>query len=156
MKVIIVTQENKIKNSHILQGKEVGDIVTYTENNFPKVWNNANVSYNSNLPEFLNTIEPILTENQQIDYNLNNGIADVENGTFTYGVIDIPQQSIETKLENLRFEYSQRISEIQGMREAIERNIIDGTPIPNEILEQREVLKNEYNIKVNEISKINN
>ena len=41
------------------------------------------------------------------------------------------------------------------MREAIERNIIDGTPIPNEILEQRELLKQEYNNKVNEINKSN-
>ena len=102
---------------------------------------------------FLTIVMPTITAFQQVDYNLKNGIADVEKGTFTYGVIDIPQQSIETKLENLRLEYSQRISDIQGMREAIERNIIDGTNIPNDILEQREVLKNEYNTKVNEISK---
>ena len=104
---------------------------------------------------FLTVLEPLLNENEVIDYNLEKGVINEKKGTFTYGKKEVVKESIETQLESLRFEYSYKISEIIGMREAIERNIIDGTPIPNEILEQRELLKQEYNNKVNEINKSN-
>ena len=104
---------------------------------------------------FLTVLEPLLNENEVIDYSLEKGIINEKKGTFTYGKKEIVKEPIETQLESLRTEYSYKISEIIGMREAIERNIIDNTPIPNEILEQRELLKKEYNNKVNEINKSN-
>jgi len=46
--------------------------------------------------------------------------------------------------EELRQEYAFRISSIKGMQEAIEKKAIDDIPIPQEIIDERERLKQEY------------
>jgi predicted adenine nucleotide alpha hydrolase (AANH) superfamily ATPase len=40
--------------------------------------------------------------------------------------------------------YSEKISNIVGMREAVEKFVIDGTPIPQIIINQRDTLKAEF------------
>lgn len=45
--------------------------------------------------------------------------------------------------------YSNKISNIDGMQEYVERNQIDGTPIPQNITDNRDVLKNEYHNIIN-------
>ena len=94
-KAIKITQENIDNNQHLFKNKKVDDVVIYKENDFPRVFNNGTVNFNADLPEFLNVVEPPLNENQQIDYNLNNGIINTELGTFTYGVIDIYQPTAQ-------------------------------------------------------------
>jgi hypothetical protein len=46
--------------------------------------------------------------------------------------------------KEIRSVYSKKISDIDGMREAIERFVIDSTPIPQTILNQRDALKTEF------------
>jgi len=46
--------------------------------------------------------------------------------------------------EQLRQEYSLKISNIKGMQEAIEKKAIEEIPIPQEIIDERERLKQEY------------
>lgn len=46
--------------------------------------------------------------------------------------------------KEIRKVYSQKISNIVGMQEAVERFVIDGTPIPQSIINQRDVLKTEF------------
>lgn len=50
--------------------------------------------------------------------------------------------------ENLKSEirllYSQKISQVIGMQESVERYVLDGTQIPQEIVDEREALKTEY------------
>jgi len=55
-----------------------------------------------------------------------------------------PVEDLEILISELRCIYADKISEIPGMREAIERFIIDGTPIDPSIIEKREALKAEY------------
>jgi hypothetical protein len=50
---------------------------------------------------FLTIVMPIITEFQQIDYNLQNGIVDVSKGTFTYGIIEMPQQTAQQLYDEL-------------------------------------------------------
>lgn len=47
-------------------------------------------------------------------------------------------------LQEIRKVYSQKISNIVGMQEAVERFIIDSTPVPQDIINQRDILKNEF------------
>lgn len=53
-------------------------------------------------------------------------------------------EEIKDKILIIRKEYSDKISGISGMQEAIERKLIDGTEIPKSILDERETLKAEY------------
>ncbi len=122
MKAIIITAEN----NHNLPLKKVGEEVRFTENRFPKVWNNTNISYHADLSRF--------------------GFYD-----YVAPIIEKVELSLEQKQINLRSEYSQRISDIVGMKEAIERNMIDGSLIPENILQERLALKDEYHLKLKEL-----
>ncbi len=48
----------------------------------------------------------------------------------------------QEKFKELDIEYTQRISEL--VEKHVQKNIIDGTPIPKEVLEERERLKEEF------------
>jgi hypothetical protein len=50
----------------------------------------------------------------------------------------------EIMIANLRAEYSRKISDIPGMREAIEKSVIESTPIPPDILVIRHQLIDEF------------
>lgn len=52
---------------------------------------------------------------------------------------------IEENKRTIRENYSIRITNIIGMKEAIERFVIEGTPIPQSIINERELLKQECN-----------
>lgn len=58
--------------------------------------------------------------------------------------LEYDHELAEHKRFQIRLEYSNKISSIVGMREAVERFIIDSTPIPAEILAERDRLKAEY------------
>ena len=47
------------------------------------------------------------------------------------------------KLE-IRLLYSEKITRIPNLQESVERFVIDGTMIPQTIIDEREVLKTEY------------
>ena len=47
-------------------------------------------------------------------------------------------------IQEIRKVYSQKISNIVGMQEAVERFVIDNTPIPQTIINQRDALKTEF------------
>jgi hypothetical protein len=49
----------------------------------------------------------------------------------------------ESQLLQLNLEYTEKISKL--VSKFVEKNIIDGTPIPKEIIDERERLKLEYN-----------
>lgn len=59
-KAIKLTQENIYNNKHLFKNKKVGDVVIYTENDFPKVFNNGTVNFNADLPDFYEYIAPIV------------------------------------------------------------------------------------------------
>jgi hypothetical protein len=63
-----------------------------------------------------------------------------------------PNEIILDQIELLRIAYSRRISEIPGMQEAVERFAIDGTLIPQNIVDKREELKTEYHEAINQIT----
>jgi len=46
--------------------------------------------------------------------------------------------------KEIRKVYSNKISNIEGMSEAVERFAIDGTPVPQTIINQRDALKTEF------------
>ena len=48
----------------------------------------------------------------------------------------------QEKFNELDIEYTQRISEL--VEKHVQKNIIDGTPIPKEVLEERERLKQDF------------
>ena len=48
----------------------------------------------------------------------------------------------QEKINELDIEYTQRISEL--VEKHVQKNIIDGTPIPKEVLEERERLKQDF------------
>lgn len=50
----------------------------------------------------------------------------------------------ELVVTNLRTEYSNKISNIPGMRESIEKSVIEGTPISEDILVIRQQLIDEF------------
>lgn len=60
-----------------------------------------------------------------------------ENGDLT------TEGNEKLKLE-IRLSYSEKISNISNLQESVERFVIDGTPIPQTIIDEREVLKTEY------------
>jgi len=57
-------------------------------------------------------------------------------------------EEIAEKILAIRKEYSYRISSIEGMQEAIERKLIDGTEIPQNLLDERNLIKEEYHIRI--------
>lgn len=57
-------------------------------------------------------------------------------------------EEIADSILYIRKEYSHRISSIDGLQEAIERKLIDGTEIPQNLLDERELLKEEYRIRI--------
>ncbi len=50
----------------------------------------------------------------------------------------------EIMIANLRAEYSKKISDIAGMREAIEKSVIESIPMPPDILTARQQLIDEF------------
>jgi len=131
-KAIKITQQNIDNNQHLFKGKNVNDIIIYTDKNFPKVFNNGTVNFNSDLPDFLNVVEPTLNEGQQIDNNLNNGIIDLEAGTFTYAVKDIPQPTADELYNNLIEQSKQTYDDFRKLLiEASTEALILGEPNEN-------------------------
>lgn len=72
--------------------------------------------------EFLNIVEPTLVDGK------------IVNGEI---IVDVEQLDIE---------YTRKISEL--VEKHVQKNIIDGTPIPQEILDERERLKQEFYILI--------
>lgn len=97
---------------------------------------------------FFGNIQVIMTESDPtyIDYK-----AFLESGGTVMESND-PNDAILEQIELLRIAYSRRISEIPGMQEAVERFAIDGTPIPQSIVDKREELKMEYQESINQIT----
>ena len=60
---------------------------------------------------FLEIIEPTLNENQQIDYNIKNGVIDTEKGTFTYDVTDIPKPTARELQAQKKQERNQKLTD---------------------------------------------
>lgn len=60
-------------------------------------------------------------------------------------------EAIEEQKKIIREDYSYRISNIIGMKEAIERFVMDGTPIPQSIIDEREILKTQYHNTINSL-----
>ena len=90
----------------------------------------------------------------------NNKVISLDNSDYIQYLIDggtVEQKAIiieeekQDMIEQLRAEYSVLISNIEGMDEAVQRKLIDGTEIPQEIIDKREILKKEYKIKESEI-----
>lgn len=59
------------------------------------------------------------------------------------------EQNRSFKIEELRILYRNKIDDV--VKEAVQRNIIEGTPIPQEVIDERQRLRNEYNTLVNEL-----
>lgn len=57
--------------------------------------------------------------------------------------------------QSIRLAYSKAISSIPGFREAIEKNIIDGEPIPQAILDERDRLKEVCRLEILEYKQNN-
>lgn len=88
-----------------------------------------------------------------VDENLNKDFDQKEykeflskNGTLIE-LEELTQYDKDALNEDLKNEYSKKISEIDGLTEAIERKSFDDTPIPSHIVYERELLKSEYNEK---------
>lgn len=60
-----------------------------------------------------------------------------ENGDLTF-------EGKEKLKTEIRLLYSEKISTIVNLQESIERSVIDGAPIPQAIIDERELLKTEY------------
>jgi len=103
---------------------------------------------NRNGQIFLGNVQVIMNENEQtyIDYK-----SFLESGGTVMEMNDPNEDELE-RIELLRIAYSRRISEIPGMQEALERFAIDGTPIPQDIVDKREELKTEYHESINQIT----
>jgi hypothetical protein len=56
---------------------------------------------------------------------------------------ELSEEEKENQLLQLNLEYTEKISKL--VSKFVEKNIIDGTPIPQEIIDERERLKLEYN-----------
>jgi hypothetical protein len=97
---------------------------------------------------FFGNIQVIMAENDPtyIDYK-----AFLESGGTVMETNDANDAILE-QIELLRIAYSRRITEIPGMQEALERFAIDGTPIPQDIVDRREELKTEYHESINQIT----
>jgi len=65
-----------------------------------------------------------------------------DNGELNY----LGKEELKNKIRKL---YSNKISNIDGMREYVERFIIDSTSLPQNIIDDRESLKTEYHDLIN-------
>jgi F0F1-type ATP synthase gamma subunit len=65
----------------------------------------------------------------------------LKNGKIVSG--ELSEEEKESQLLQLNLEYTEKISKL--VSKFVEKNIIDGTPIPQEIIDERERLKLEYN-----------
>ena len=65
--------------------------------------------------------------------------------------LDDKLEAIEEQKNIIRQDYSFRISNINGMKEAMERFAMDGTPIPQSIIDEREILKAQYRSTINSL-----
>lgn len=65
--------------------------------------------------------------------------------------LDDKLEAIEEQKNIIRKDYSFRISNINGMKEAMERFAMDGTPIPQSIIDEREILKSQYRSTINSL-----
>jgi hypothetical protein len=97
---------------------------------------------------FFGSTPVILEETEQsfIDY------LEFLNSGGTVMETEDPAEDLQIAIDSLRGIYSDRISKISGMPEAIERFTFDGTPIPQYILDERVRLKAEYHLAVSELS----
>ena len=68
-------------------------------------------------------------------------------GTVFDSEFETPEE-IADRISIIRKEYSDKISAIEGMREAVERKLIEGLDIPQAILDQREALRAEYRTRI--------
>lgn len=68
-------------------------------------------------------------------------------GTVLPSEFETPEE-IADKINAIRKDYSDRISAIEGMQEAVERKLIEGLDIPQAILDQREALRAEYRTRI--------
>ena len=97
---------------------------------------------------FFDYVVPTITEYQKLGEVFFDNVSKV----FTFPIIDFTQLEIDeqktSNLTSLRESTSQQISGIKGFREAIERYILDGTPIPKEISVKRDEIKLDYNTKI--------
>lgn len=92
---------------------------------------------------------PHLIITQEIEYDFNNLINPIlKNDLSGFEELIIDKEVLITSLKQ---EYSELISNIEGLKESIERFTFDNTPIPIEIIKKREELKEEYNNRKNEI-----
>ena len=86
-------------------------------------------------PEIYNTVDVkvknLYLETISVDENIN------EDNTLTTTGIEL----LNYKIRNL---YSEKISTISGLQESVERFALDGTTIPQTIIDERETLKTEY------------
>lgn len=70
-------------------------------------------------------------------------------GTVLQSEFETPEEIVD-KVNAIRKDYSDRISAIEGMQEAIERKLIEGIDIPQNILDKREFLRTEYRTRINQ------
>ena len=124
----------------------------------PKAYKNIVFGYDTDYENrhkqdgFYDIIMPTLTKFQRIDTNLTNGIIDTENGTFTYGVIDIPEPTAEElqqqEIENTKIKYENHKSNgweaYQNFRANIVKNIDEGVLTELQAFAIEEILSVSY------------
>ena len=71
----------------------------------------------------------------------------LRNGGSVEPLEDDPTEK-EIMLASLRAEYSKKISDIPGMREAIEKSVIESIPMTSDILTIRQQLIDEFHVLV--------
>lgn len=99
--------------------------------------------------DYIITIDDILYDRQKINYydqggNILNTVEYYGNDSEIEDGYEFTSNDNIKLIEYYRKKYSRLISNIDGMKEAIERSVMDGTPIPVEITTERERLKTEY------------
>lgn len=97
MKAIQITQADKDNNSTYLNNSNVGDIVTFQEGGFPKVWNNTTVNYNSDLEymRFYIVNQPTLEQYQSYIPLISD---DLINDVWEQRIYTMTQEEIDTQI----------------------------------------------------------
>lgn len=92
----------------------------------------------------------VIMDDREISYQ--SYLTFIEDGGSLLNYEGLSQPDIDKRINDIKQRYSRMITLIPGMREHIERNVIDGTPVPQEILNERARLKAECNREIDEIS----
>ena len=136
----------KNKYYQIITAQTKTTIIYYDENNIEEFRENYINGYviregyvplylTLETPEIYNTVDVkvknLYLETISVDENIN------EDNTLTTTGIEL----LNYKIRNL---YSEKISTISGLQESVERFALDGTTIPQTIIDERETLKTEY------------